>query len=286
MTRVAYVNGSYLPAAEATVSIFDRGFLFADGVYEVTAVLDGRLIDAKAHFARLERSLRELDMAWPVTLDELYEVHRQLIVRNELHSGGVYMQITRGAAERDFAYPVDTPTTLTAFTQAKELLDPPAARTGVAVVTVPDIRWQRRDIKSIALLAQAMSKQAAVEKGAYEGWMVEDGYVTEGTASSAFIVTADDRVVTRPLSHSILPGVTRAALMRLAEEAPVVIEERLFTPDEAYAAKEAFLTSSSSFVMPIVRIDDRPVGDGKPGPITQTLRRLYIEAARETAAAT
>jgi D-alanine transaminase len=285
MTRIAYVNGAYLPAAEATVSIFDRGFLFADGVYEVTAVLDGQLIDAEAHFARLERSLRELDMAWPVTLEELYAVHRELIARNDLTSGGVYMQVTRGAAERDFAYPADTPTTLVAFTMAKELLNPPAARTGVAVVTVPDIRWPRRDIKSVALLAQAMSKQAAVEKGAYEGWMVEDGYVTEGTASSAFIVTTDDRVVTRPLSNSILPGVTRAALLRLVEETPVVIEERLFTPEEAYDAKEAFLTSSSSFVMPIVRIDDRTIGDGKPGPITQTLRRLYIDAARESVVA-
>jgi len=285
MTRIAYVNGTYLPAAEATVSIFDRGFLFADGVYEVTAVLDGRLIDMAAHFDRLERSLRALDMAWPVTREALHAVHTELVARNDLRSGGVYMQITRGVADRDFAYPADTPTTLVAFTQEKELLDPPAARTGVAVVTMPDIRWQRRDIKSVALLAQAMGKQAAVARGAYEGWMVEDGYVTEGTASNAFIVTADDRVVTRPTSHNILSGVTRAALLRLAEETPVVIEERRFTPAEAYAAKEAFLTSSSSFVMPVVRIDDHPIGNGKPGPVTQTLRRIYIEAARDSAAA-
>jgi len=280
MTRIVYINGDFVPEREAKVSIFDRGFLFADGVYEVTAVLDGGLVDAAGHFARLNRSLNELSIARPVTNDELYDIHFELIARNNLTSGNIYMQATRGVAERDFAYPVATPTSLVAFTQAAELIDSPQAEAGISVVTVPDIRWKRRDIKSVALLPQAMGKQAARERGAYEGWMVEDGYVTEGTSSSAYIVTQEARVITRPLGNEILPGVTRLALLELARETGVTIEERRFTPEEAYEASEAFMTSASTFVYPIVRIDDRSIGTGAPGPLTRELRRLYIESAR------
>jgi D-alanine transaminase len=280
--RTVYVNGEYVSDHDAKVSIFDRGYLFADGVYEVTAVVDGGLVDAAGHFARLDRSLRELSLAWPVDKDELYNVHFELIARNELGSGNIYMQVTRGVAERDFAYPVATPPSLIAFTQAAELIDSPYAATGVGVVTMPDIRWRRRDIKSIALLPQAMGKQAAREQGAYEGWMVEDGYVTEGTSSSAYIVTKDSRVVTRPLGNDILPGVTRKALLRLARETDIPIEERPFTPEEAYDAVEAFMTSASTFVYPIIRIDGHAIGTGAPGPLTKELRRLYVECARDS----
>ncbi|MCP4328053.1 MAG: D-amino-acid transaminase [Alphaproteobacteria bacterium] len=285
MTRIVYVNGAYVPEDQATVSVFDRGFLFADGVYEVTAVLDCGLVDFDGHLARLDRSLGALNMAWPVSRNELAAVHRELIARNSVESGAVYMQVTRGVAERDFVYPENTPTSLVAFTQARDLVNSPLAETGISVITLPDIRWQRRDIKSIALLAQAMGKQAAAEQGAYEGWLVEDGYVTEGTSSNAYIVTADDRIVTRQLSSQILAGVTRAALLQLARETGITIEERPFKPEEAYAAKEAFLTSSSTFVYPIVRIDGKAIGTGTPGPVARRLRELYIDAARKTAAA-
>ena len=210
------------------------------------------------------------------------EMHEELIRRNTLTEGLVYMQITRGVADRDFAYPEDAEPTVVAFTQVKALTDSPLARSGVSVVTIPDIRWRRRDIKSTALLAQAMGKQAAKDHDAYEAWMVEDGYVTEGTSSSAFIVTGGDTVVTRQLSNDILPGVTRRAILKLSESAGVKVEERLFTVDEATAASEAFLTSASSFVLPIVQIDGHKIGDGTPGPIVAKLREIYLKEAART----
>jgi D-alanine transaminase len=278
MSRIVHLNGLYLPEEEAKVSIFDRGFLFADGVYEVTAVIDGRFIDYDAHMERLGRSLNELDMAWPCSKDELRAVHEDLVKHNGVEEGRVYMQVTRGVAERDFAYPADTPTTLAAFTQAAPVVANPKAATGVKVISIPDIRWKRRDIKSIALLPQCMGKQKAAEAGAYEAWMVEEGHVTEGTSSSAYIVK-DGRIVTRPLSNAILPGVTRRSLLRLAEELQIAIEERPFTLAEAYAAEEAFLTSASAFVMPVVEIDGHVVGKGKPGPLAKRLRQVYLDAA-------
>lgn len=279
MTRTVYVNGAYLPDDQAKISIFDRAFLFADGVYEVTAIVGGKMVDFEPHIARLHRSLDELDMACPLTDDALREMHEELIRRNALTEGLVYMQITRGVADRDFAYPEDAEPTVVAFTQVKALTDSPLARSGVSVVTIPDIRWRRRDIKSTALLAQAMGKQAAKDHDAYEAWMVEDGYVTEGTSSSAFIVTGGDTVVTRQLSNDILPGVTRRAILKLSESAGVKVEERLFTVDEATAASEAFLTSASSFVLPIVQIDGHKIGDGTPGPIVAKLRDIYLKEA-------
>ena len=282
MARTVYVDGAYVDEADAKVSIFDRGYLFADGVYEVTSVLGGKLIDAEPHFDRLDRSLSELEIAWPCTRDELVEVHRELVRLNNVDQGGVYMQITRGVADRDFTYPKDTPSVLTAFTQARNLIDHPKAATGVSVVSMPDIRWRRRDIKSIALLAQAMCKQAAAEQGAYEGWMIEDGQVTEGTSSTSYIVKGDT-VITRPISNAVLAGVTRRTVLRLMAETGIGLDERPFTLAEAYDADEAFMTSASSFVLPIVEIDGRMIGGGQPGPVARRLREIYIEEARQTA---
>ena len=279
MSRTVYVNGSYLPESEGKVSIFDRGFLFADGVYEVTAVVRGKLVDYDPHMDRLDRSLAEIRMNWPCTPDELRAVHHALMKHNNLKDGWVYMQITRGAADRDFKFPKDTPSTLVAFTQAKDLVNNKDAVTGVAVITVPDIRWARRDIKSVMLLAPVLGKQAAHEAGAFEAWMVEDGMVTEGTSSNAYIVK-DGVVVTRQLSNNILAGITRRALFKLAEDHGVTIEERLFTPDEAYGADEAFLTSASNFVLPIVEIDGKRIGGGQPGPVARKLRELFLEMAQ------
>lgn len=279
MSRIAYVNGSYLPEGEAKVSIFDRGFLFADGVYEVTPIVNGKLVDYDAHMERLDRSLNELRMAWPCSKDELRAMHVELITRNNLSEGIIYMQVTRGVADRQFNFPKDAKSSLVAFPQVMSLIDNPNARTGVKVVTTPDIRWLRRDIKSVMLLAPVLGKQEAYEKGASEGWMVEDGFITEGTSSNAYIVK-DNTVITRPLSNRILAGCTRRALFRLAAEHGVKIEERLFTPDEAYAADEAFLTSASQFVMPIVEIDGKRVGGGQPGPVTRKLRELFLEEAQ------
>lgn len=278
MSRIVHLNGEYVPEGEAKVSVFDRGYLFADGVYEVTAVIDGSLIDYEPHMERLDRSLRELSMGWPVSREGLREVHEELLRRNGFREGRIYMQVTRGIAERDFAYPLGVPTTLLAFPQIGPVVANPKAETGVRVVTMPDIRWKRRDIKSIALLAQCMGKQQAVEAGAYEGWMVENGFVTEGTSSTAYIVR-EGRIITRPLSNAVLPGVTRRSILRLAAERRIALEERPFTPDEAYEADEAFLTSASAFVMPVVEIDGRRIGGGQPGPLTRRLREIYLESA-------
>ncbi len=280
MPRIAYVNGQYLPESEAKVSIFDRGFLFADGVYEVTPIVNGKLVDYDAHMERLDRSLRELRMAWPCTKDELRAMHVELIERNGLKEGIIYMQVTRGVADRMFNFPKDITSSLVAFPQIMNLVDNPNARTGVKVVTTPDIRWLRRDIKSVMLLAPVLGKQEAYEKGAAEAWMVEDGHVTEGTSSNAYIVKGDT-IITRPLSNRILAGCTRRALFRLANEHNVKIEERLFTPQEAYDADEAFLTSASQFVMPIVEVDGKRVGGGQPGPVTRKLRELFLEEAQK-----
>lgn len=282
MSRVVYVNGSYVPENEGKVSIFDRGFLFADGIYEVTAVINGRLVDYEPHAERLERSLNEISMAWPCSKAELRQMHEELIKRNKLDEGIIYIQVTRGAADRDFKFPKGAKSTLIGFTQVQKLLENPNAAAGVKVVTIPDIRWARRDIKSVMLLAPVLGKQKAYEEGAFEGWMIEDGKVTEGTSSNAYIVK-DGKVITRPLSNSILAGCTRRSLFRMAKEHGVTIEERLFTPDEAYAADEAFLTSASNFVLPIVEIDGKRVGGGQPGPVVRKLREIYLDEARAQA---
>lgn len=279
MSRIVYVNGEFLPEEQGKVSIFDRGFLFADGVYEVTPIVNGKLVDYEAHMERLDRSLKELKMAWPCTPAELRRVHEELVSRNGLKEGIIYMQVTRGAADRQFNFPKESKSSLVAFTQVMTLVDNANARTGVRIVTTPDLRWLRRDIKSVMLLAPVLGKQEAYEKGAHEAWMVEDGKVTEGTSSNAYIVK-DGKVITRPLSNRILAGCTRRALFRLAKEHGVAIEERAFTVDEALVADEAFLTSASQFVMPVTEIDGQRVGGGQPGPVTRKLRELFLQEAQ------
>ena len=284
MDQIVYVNGSFVPLAEAKVSILDRGFLFADGIYEVSAVLDGKLVDNASHLARLERSVGEIALALPESLARIVEIQHELIARNQLVHGLVYMQVTRGADKgRDFAFPKGVKPTLVMFTSVKDIINAPSASSGIGVITVPDIRWARRDIKSVALLAQVLAKQAAAEAGAGEAWMIEDGKVTEGGSSSAFILTQDDVLVTRQNSTAILPGCTRKAVVALAEERQLRVEERPFTIDEALAAKEAFITSASSFVQAVVSIDGKTVAGGKPGPIAARLREIYIDFARATA---
>jgi D-alanine transaminase len=283
MTRIVYVNGSYLPEEEAKISVFDRAFLFGDAVYEVTAVLDGgRLVDFAPHLERLDRSLKEIALVSPLSHDELRALHEELIRRNGLTEGIVYLQISRGSADRDFAYPEKAAPAVVAFTQTRPLIDNPYAETGVKVVTIPDLRWKRRDIKSTSMLAQAMGKQEAKLKGAYEGWMVEDGHVTEGTSSTAFIFDAKGVIRTQPLGHHILPGVTRRALLRLAALEGVDLEERPFSVAEALSAREAFLTAASAFVLPVVEINGVAIGGGRPGPVARKLRSLYIEEARKS----
>ena len=284
MGRTVFVNGEYLDEAEASVSIFDRGFLFADGVYEVTSVLDGKLVDFPGHIVRLERSLGELGMGMPMTGEALTEVHRELVARNALEEGLVYLQVTRGAADRDFAYPAeDTPQTVVLFTQARALEDTELARRGAKVLSVPDIRWGRRDIKTVQLLAPSMCKMAAKAEGKDDAWMVEDGFVTEGTSNNAYIVTKAGVIVTRNLSNSILHGITRGAVLALAREAQMKVEERPFTIEEAQDAAEAFITAATTYVTPVVEIDGVELGDGKPGPLAARLRELYIAESRRTA---
>ncbi|GGE38480.1 D-amino acid aminotransferase [Primorskyibacter flagellatus] len=285
MTRTVYVNGDYVPEAEAKISVFDRGFLMADGVYEVTSVLDGKLVDFDGHAKRLERSLTELDMASPVTIDELLEIHRELVRLNDLTEGGIYLQITRGApVDRDFAFPdpAEVPSSLVLFTQSKNLANAPAATTGISVISIDDLRWARRDIKTVQLLYPSMGKMMAKKAGADDAWMVEDGVVTEGTSNNAYIVKGG-KIITRQLSNDILHGITRAAVLRLAKEAQMEVEERGFTIAEAQEADEAFITSATTFVQPVVKIDGETVGEGKPGRIALRLREIYIDESRKKA---
>jgi D-alanine transaminase len=286
MSRTVFLNGDFVPFEEARIPVMDRGFLFADGIYEVAAVIDGKLVDEVAHLARLDRSLRAIEIANPYTSEEWVALMRDLAARNEVSEGLVYIEVTRGVAERDFPFPPEgTPPTVVMFTQAKRILGAPAAEKGVAIITVPDLRWKRRDIKSVALLAQVLAKQEAARAGVSEAWMVEDGHVTEGGSSTAFIITPDDRLVTRPLSNAVLPGITRIAVMQLAREMQLTVEERLFTVEEALSAREAFYTSASAIVMPVVTIDGKAIGDGIPGPMTKRLREVYLALARDGALA-
>ena len=280
MSGIAYVNGAFLPLEDAKVSVLDRGFLFGDAIYEVSAVLDGRLVDNASHLARLERSLGAIDMALPMPLDAIEAVQRGLIARNDLVEGLVYLQVTRGASERDFVFPLNWVPTFIAFVQRKTFLSAPSARTGIAVKSVPDLRWARRDIKSVNMLAQVLAKQEARAAGCQEAFLVEDGFVTEAGSSTPFIITPDRCLVTRPNSHAILPGCTRKATMALAQAHDMRSEERPFTIAEALNASEVFITSATSFVTPVVRLDGVEIGTGKPGPLTTRLREIYIETAR------
>ncbi len=278
--RTVYVNGEYLPENEAKISVFDRGFLFADGVYEVCSIIDGKLIDNAAHLARLQRSLDELKMALPCTLEELQEVQHEMVRRNDLDEGMLYLQVTRGAADRDFNFPAEATSSLVMFTQAKKLTWSPVADRGLKVVSLPDLRWGRRDIKTVQLLYPSMAKEEARARGADDAWLVEDGMVTEGTSNNAWIITSDGTLVTRQLSNAILHGITRRAVMRLAKERQIRIEERPFTIAEAQNASEAFVTSASAFVMPVVEIDGVLIGSGMPGELTRRLRSIYLDEAK------
>ncbi|MEM1079676.1 MAG: D-amino-acid transaminase [Pseudomonadota bacterium] len=283
MSRIVYVNGEYVPEEEAKISVFDRGFLFADGVYEVTSVLEGKLVDFEGHAKRLERSLSELEMPAPCTMKELLEIHRELVARNAVTEGMVYLQVTRGAADRDFAYPAEPVPSLVLFTQTKTLADAPAVQSGIKVISIEDARWGRRDIKTVQLLYPSMGKMMAKAAGVDDAWMVEDGAVTEGTSNNAYIVTKEGTIVTRHLGTEILHGITRAAVLRFAREAQMKVEERPFTIEEAQNAREAFITSASTFVMPVVEVDGEQVGEGTPGPVALRLREIYLEESRAKA---
>ena len=286
MTRTVYVNGDYLPEDQARVSVFDRGFLMADGVYEVTSVLDGRLIDYDGHVIRLARSLAELEMTAPISDADLLSVFRELVARNGIDQGMIYLQITRGnPGDRSFVFPdpATTPATIVAFTQdIPNLADAPAAKTGFRVISVPDIRWGRRDIKTVQLLYPSMAKMMAKKAGVDDSWFVEGGVVTEGTSNNAYIVKGN-RIITRQLTTDILHGITRTSVLRFAAESQMEVEERPFTVAEAQSADEAFSTAASIFVMPVEEIDGAPVGTGAPGPVAKRLREIYIDEMRKAA---
>jgi len=279
MSRIFYVNGEFVAEQDAKISVLDRGFLFADAVYEVSTVLKGRLVDNTAHLRRLARSLFELSMAPPCSDEEILNAQLKLLEKNNLDEGLLYLQVSRGVADRDFGYPSDATSSLVMFTQSKNLLNSPIAEKGIHIISIPDLRWKRRDIKTVGLLAPSMGKQAAVDAGVHDAWMVEDGFVTEGTSNNAYIVTSDKVIVTRHLGHEILSGITRRAVLKFAEHAGYAIEERPFTIEEAKVAAEAFITSASAFVMPVVNIDGVQLGEGKPGAVSTELRRIYIETA-------
>ena len=286
MSRIAYVNGRYVPHGEAAVHIEDRGYQFADGVYEVIAVKDGRLIDEALHAARFERSLGELRIASPMPRRALELVMREVIRRNRVRDGIIYLQATRGVARRDHPFPVHSRTALVMTARRARPLNRAAMAEGVKVITIPDIRWERCDIKSIALLPNVLGKQQARESGAYEAWQVDrDGMVTEGTSTNAWIVTAEGELVTRQTGHAILNGCTRLALLDIARAAGLAFSERPFSVAEAKAARECFLSSTTSIVLPVVRIDDAVVGDGKPGPLGRKLFALYEAHAERDAVA-
>jgi len=286
MNRTVYVNGEYLPETEAKVSIFDRGFLMADAVYEVTSVLGSKLIDFDGHIVRLQRSLDELEINNPHTREEWLNIHRELVRTNDLVDGGIYLQISRGAPnDRDFVWPDPETTTPTVvlFTQSKpDLANSPSAKTGIKVVSIEDIRWGRRDIKTVQLLYPSMGKMMAKKAGADDAWMVQDGYVTEGTSNNAYIVK-DGVIITRALSNNILHGITRAAVLRFADEAQMKIEERNFTIEEAQQADEAFITSASAFVTPVVELDGQKISSSGPGSVVPRLREIYLEESMKTA---
>jgi D-alanine transaminase len=280
MSRIVYVNGAYLPEEDATISIFDRGFIFGDGIYEVSAVIGGKLVDCEAHLARLERSCGEIRLSLPWSKAELVAIHEELIKRNGLDEGGVYLQVSRGASDRDFAFPKDVPPTLVMFTQARNFVNAPTVKTGIKVVSTPDLRWARRDIKSVNLLAPVLAKQFAAENGAQEAWMIEDGVVTEGASSTAWIVKGKT-LISRPLSNKVLPGITRKAVLAYIAETGFTFEEREFTLQEAMDAEEAFITSATSLVMPVTTIDGHSIHNGAPGPTALRLREIYIDFARK-----
>ncbi|MEM7547382.1 MAG: D-amino-acid transaminase [Pseudomonadota bacterium] len=285
MSRTVYVNGEFCAEEDAKISIFDRAFLMADGVYEVTSVIDRKLVDFEGHKLRLHRSLTELRMQPACTDDELLVIHRELVERNDLDNGMIYLQITRGApGDRDFAWPdpAACPSGIVLFTQAKDLVNAPTAKTGLRVISIEDQRWARRDIKTTQLLFPSFAKMEAKAQGKDDAWMTEDGLVNEGTSNNAYIVKGGT-IITRHLSNDILHGITRAAVLRFAKEAQMKVEERSFSIAEAQGADEAFCTAASAFVTPVVEIDGVAIGEGRPGPVAMRLREIYIDESRKVA---
>ncbi len=284
MSRIAYVAGRYVPHRQAAVHIEDRGYQFADGVYEVISVVGGHLVDEEPHLARLHRSLAELRIPLPMEDAALKIVIREVVRRNGVDTGIVYLQVTRGVAPREHAFPKAAKPALVVTSRRSRAPDPRLGRDGIAVITIPDIRWQRCDIKSVALVANVLGKQQAREAGAYEAWQIDrDGKVTEGTSTNAWIVTHDDIVVTRAPDTAILSGVTRLAIFDIIRREGYRLDERMFSVAEAKAAREAFLTSTTADLLPVVRIDGAPVGEGTPGPLSQKLRAAYFAHAASPA---
>lgn len=277
MPRISYVNGQYVPYHEASVHIEDRGYQFADGIYEAIGCIHGKLADEVGHLDRMERSLSELQMEMPVARRTLQFILREVIRRNKLKNCYLYIQVTRGVARRAFEFPApETPQSLVVISGPFNFDENPAVKNGVKVITVPDIRWQRRDIKTIALLPQCLAKQQAIDEGAYDAWMVDpEGFVTECSASNAWIVTKEGKIITRSVSNDILRGVTRTAIQKLSQEMNLVMEERSFTPQEAYDAVEAFATSATALIMPVIEIDGHKIGSGKPGDVTKNIYAEY-----------
>jgi D-alanine transaminase len=278
MSRVAYVNGRYLPIKDATVHIEDRGYQFADGVYEVCEIYHGRLVDQRRHVERLQRSLRELRIAMPMSPQALHVVIHEVVRLNRVGDGIVYLQVTRGVARRDHAFPVtpDRPSLVVTARSLSRARNEATAAKGINVITTPENRWPRVDIKSVSLLPNVLAKQQAREAGAYEAWFVDPaGFVTEGAASNAWIITKDGKIITRPVNDGILTGITRTVLLETIAALQLKLEERPFTVEEAYAASEAFVTAASMLVMPVVKIDGRPVGDGRPGSLARRLREEF-----------
>jgi D-alanine transaminase len=280
MTRTVYLNGEYLPDHEAKISIFDRSVNFGDAIYDVAGVLDGKLIDFEHHMQRYFNSLAKLSIESPLTQDQILQAFRRLVELNKLDEGLVYMQVTRGVAERDFVWPEGLQPTVFMFTQAKLAEENEAAQTGIKLASAPDIRWARRDIKSVNLLGQVLAKKSAHDAGAQEALMIDaEGYVTE-CGSTSFFIVRDDEILTRPLNSDILPGVTRRAIVALCTAKELRLSETRFTLDEAMQADEAFISAASSYILPVVKIDDSDIGDGKPGELTLKLREIYLEYVR------
>jgi D-alanine transaminase len=285
--RTVYVNGRYVPESEGVVSVFDRGFTMSDSVYEVTGIVAGKMLDFDAHMARLQRSMGELGMPKGPSHDELKAIHLKMVELNKLTEGLVYLQITRGLQDRNFELPSgDNPLTVVLFTQARPVMESPLAAHGIKVISLPDLRWHRSDIKTTQLLYACLAKDAAKKKGCEDAWLVRDGLVTEGSANNAFIVTRDGLVVTRDLSTELLPGITRKRIVELSAAHGYRLEQRGFSIAEAKGAIEAFITSATQFVMPVVEIDGARIGEGKPGKFSVALRKLYIDDALARAGVT
>ncbi len=280
MKRIVFLNGKYLPEQEAKISIFDRAVTFGDAIYEVAGVLDGKLVDFEHHMQRYFSSLKKLSMESPLSQSDILQAFRQLVELNQLDEGLVYMQVTRGTAERDFVWPEDIKPTVFMFTQAKAASENEAGRSGVILASTADIRWARRDIKSVNLLGQVLAKKAAYDAGADEALMIDtEGYVTE-CGSTSFFIIRDKLILTRPLDNDILPGVTRRAVVALCNNQGLRLVEKRFTLEEALTADEAFISAASSYILPVVKIDDQEINGGIPGELTLSLRKIYLEYAR------